>query len=131
MAIAEYPGMTDLAIELRKVKCEDYRTYMDEVNEIIKSYETEDDVVGSVLRTPRADGYAMYEVCWRQGSDAYLRHIAVGDAWTDPTIEDMGEFFKDPLDEDGYLIEVPLKFVKRNLEYKRKMRELFEKAKAS
>lgn len=125
----EVYAMTDLAIQVGKIPFDykDCHAYMDKVEKLIDSY-ANDGIVGNVVQTHVADGYAVYEVCWAKGSKAYLRHVDYLDGYRDMTIERMGKIFRDPMNDDGYIIEVPLRFVKSHLDSERALRAIFEKA---
>lgn len=42
--------------------------------------------VGRIIRTPIADGYAMYFIVGLTKSHAKLVHFPIGDAWTSPAV---------------------------------------------
>ena len=86
----------------------------DEANrsEIDSEAKERGDLVGRYIQVPAADGYAIYIVTKVKGKIVHLDHSNIGDAWTDGMIESMGR-------------EIPLKFVKENIERRDKLAKLF------
>lgn len=129
---AKYPGMGDLALRVHaiydiRVEIEkngfasDKSPSFAQIDEFMKQQQALMDasdaaakaagkLVGRVVAFGVADGSALYEVAFQNGTKAYLRHIYFCDGYQYRFAGNKG--FADPLVKNGVLIEVPVKWLK-------------------
>jgi len=127
MSDPKYPGMTSLAFALDKLAevpnkyegdtfmkvMREQEALMEKSNQDARRAGT---LVGRTIQSHVADGYAVYEVCWVKGQQAFLRHINFCDGYRASDMEQMATVYRDPLDEKGVVFQVSKKFVQSRVD---------------
>lgn len=132
--MSSYPGMTNLAAAVATLEaaCGDLLEIYDrqwrEIAAADAKAAANDDLVGRYYQESVGDGRALYEICWVHNGKAYLRHLAIGDAYRALTLERLATPYKDPFDPDGFLFAADLAFVAENVRARDALRALFARA---